>query len=162
MSKRDNLQWILQHTQGATRRVIDDINDDESLARGRDNLLHIRWQTGHIALHAGLLLRILGADPALPDGWNDLFGRGCDFRDSYDAYPTMDELRAKLYGIYDQINARLAEMDDNDLDRILQNNAVFNDTSVFNNAQFLSNHEFYHVGKIQVLRRILGRERPFG
>ncbi|HUU46818.1 MAG TPA: DinB family protein [Acidobacteriota bacterium] len=160
--KKSNLQFLVDANQTAVRRLIDDVTEDESLVRGQDNLLHIRWNVGHIVYNAFLVLRTLGIDAPLPGGWHELFRRGCDFSEDADAYPSMAELREKLCAYYDQINARLAVLTDTDLDGIQDSEPVFEDTSALNTSLFFCTHEFYHAGQIAVMRRILGRERTFG
>jgi hypothetical protein len=162
MSAKPNLQFLLSSNQGAMRRLIDDVTDDESLVRGKDDRMHIRWQTGHIVYNAWLILRTLGVKVEMPDGWYDLYKRGCDFAIDGDAYPSMDALRKQLYAYYDQINAHLAKLDDAELEKVLDPESVFKDVNALNTALFFCTHEFYHAGQIASLRRILGRDQPFG
>ncbi len=74
----------------------------------------------------------------------------------------MAEIRVKLYALYDQINTRVSELRDADLDGILDEEPIFENTSALNTVLFFCTHEFYHAGQIAVMRRILGRERSFG
>ncbi len=161
MAKKENLLFLLGSNESAVRRLVDDVTDEESLVRGKDNLQHIRWQTGHLVYNAYLILRSLGEPGSLPDNWDTLFRRGCGFSDDANMYPSMAELRDKLYWFYDQIKARASKMSDDELDQVLDPEPVF-DTGAMNAALFFCTHEFYHAGQIVIIRRILGRERPFG
>jgi uncharacterized damage-inducible protein DinB len=161
MGKKENLRFALDSTRSAVGRLIDDITDEESLFRGKDNLQHIRWQTGHIVYGAYLMLRTLGQAAPLPDGWYDLFHRGCTFTEDTSVYPAMAELRGKLSWYNEQITRRLETLADAELDTTLDPEPIF-ETSAFNTVSFLNAHAFYHAGQIAVIRRLLGRERSFG
>lgn len=161
MEKKENLRFILKSNQSMMGRLIDDITEDESLVCGRDDLLHIRWQTGHLVYHAWLILRSLGGVGEISDSWVALFRRGCDPAEEDTAYPSMAELKQKFGELRQDTMTRLDELTDNDLDRALDAKPVF-DTGAMNTVLFLCGHEFYHAGQIAVMRRILGRERSFG
>jgi len=161
MSKKENLKYSLATNQRGVRALIDDISEEESLERGKDNLQHIRWQTGHLVYNAFDTLKSLGGEAEIPEQWRVLFNRGCEWNDDPSVYPSMAELRTKLYSFYAQINQRLEEMSDSDLDVELWKELGF-ETTAMNTAIFFNKHEFYHMGQIAVIRRILGRERSFG
>jgi len=161
MSKKENLRFALNSTRSAVGKLIDDITDEESLFRGKDQLQHIRWQTGHIVYGAHLILRTLGETVPLPDGWHDLFHRGCTFAEGTTVYPSMAEMRDKLKWYDEKISARLGELTDAELDTTLDAEPIF-ETSALNAALFLNAHAFYHAGQIAIIRKLLGRERAFG
>lgn len=144
------------------RRLLDDVSEEESLVRGADKLMHIRWPAGHLVWGARVTLQTLGADCALPPEWVALFGRGAPFNEDDRAYPTMSDLRNKLYQLHGEIGEHLAGMDTADLEKTLDSDPVFHDTDAVKTALSLCTHDFYHAGQIAVMRRILGRERPFG
>jgi uncharacterized damage-inducible protein DinB len=161
MSKKENLKYSLATNQRGVRALIDDISETESLERGKDNLQHIRWLTGHLVTNAYQILKTLGGEADYPEQWLTLFKRGCGWHDDPSVYPPMAELKTRLYALYAQINQRLEEMPEEDLDRELWKEAGFQ-TSAMNTATFFCKHEFYHMGQIAAIRRILGRERSFG
>ncbi len=161
MDKKENLRFLLNSNRSAVSKLIADITDEESLFRGKDNLQHICWQTGHIVYNSYLVLRTLGEHVPLPDGWYDMFKRGCEFVEDSTVYPTMATLIEKLNWYNDQITKRLDALTDTDLDNTLDAEPVF-DTSAMNAALFFCTHEFYHAGQIATIRRLLGRERSFG
>jgi hypothetical protein len=161
MPKRDNLTYLLQVNLMALKRLLDDVTEEESLERGRDNLPHIRWLTGHLVYSAGMTARQLGADYE-PDGAYDrLFGRGSEVTDDAGIYPPFSELREELYELHDKAIAAASVATDEELDADLPKEAGF-EATLMNAAQFLCMHTFYHAGQIAQLRRSLGRERSFG
>jgi len=161
MSKKENLKYSLETNQRGVRALVDDISEEDSLERGKDNLQHIRWQTGHIAYNAFDTLKSLGGEAEIPEQWRTLFNRGCKWSDDPRVYPSMTELRTKLYSLCAQINQHLEDMPEADLDVELWKELGF-ETTAMNTAIFFCKHEFYHMGQIAVIRRFLGRERSFG
>jgi uncharacterized damage-inducible protein DinB len=160
MDKKENLRYLLESNHGAVRRLIDDVSDEESMFRGKDNLNHIRWHTGHIAYCANIVLRLMGEEGAFPEPWEKLFGGGSEINDKPSAYPSMPELREKLYSIYDQTDKALDKISTDDLDREIEAGSDRKITPM-NGALFFCAHEFYHCGQIANLRKILGREPLF-
>lgn len=161
MGKRENLRFLFKSNHGAARKLIDDITEDESMFRGKDNINHICWQTGHLVYNAGLILNILGDNSAIPEKWIELFKRGAEFHDDNSVYPAMSELKKKLYSLYEQLSCALDGITDAFLDEKIDIVPGWNETRM-NGILFFCTHEFYHCGQIVIIRRLLGREQPFG
>ena len=161
MTKKENLMVLLKSNHGAVRKLIDDIDDDESMFCGKDNRNHIRWLTGHLVYNAGNILKVLGVEDTVPKEWLKLFGRESEISDNPNSYPSISELKSKLYFLYEQIYEMLNEMADSDLDRKIEPFPKWQ-TTAMDAVLFLCTHEFYHAGQITTILRILGRERPFG
>lgn len=162
MDRKSDLQFLLDSNQTAVRRLIDDVSEEESLVRGKDDLQHIRWCTGHLVYGAYLLLKTLGIEDPMPEGWHDLFCYGCEFQDDGSRYPSMAALRERLSAYHEQINSRIADLSDADLEGTLASKPPFENMNAISTSLLLCKHEFYHAGQIAVMRRILGRERTFG
>jgi len=161
MERKDNLRYLFESNHSAVRRLLDDISEDESMKRGKDNISHIRWQTGHLVYSATLTLKMLHDSAEIPEPWYALFGRGSKISDNAKDYPSQKELRDKLYELYDLMEKRLDTITDKELDSKAIIVPGFEPTSC-NGALFFCTHEFYHAGQIAVLRKVLGRERAFG
>lgn len=161
MTKKENLMILLKSNHGAVRKLIDDIDDDESMVCGKDNRNHIRWLTGHLVDNAGNILKVMGAENAVSEKWLKLFGRESETSDNPNNYPSMAELKSKLYSLYKQIYEMLNKMTGSDLDRNIEPFPKWR-TTAMDAVLFLCTHEFYHAGQITTMLRILGRERPFG
>ena len=161
MERKENLRYLFKSNHGAVRILLDDITEEESMVRGKDNISHIRWQTGHLLYSAALTLKMLHDTTDIPESWYTLFGRGSDISDSADDYPSMKELRDKLYILYDRMEKRLNTITDEEFDKQVIIAPGFEPTSL-NGTLFFCTHEFYHAGQIAILRKMLGRERSFG
>lgn len=160
MPKSDNLQYLIDTNRAALKRLLDDVSEEESLQRGNDNLLHIRWQTGHLVHSMGSMVRVLGQAYEHPEGYEKLFAAGSEISDDPSIYPNFAALRQQLYDLHDQAHIAAGRLSDPDLDRDLPRPSG-QKMKVMDAAQFLCMHTFYHAGQITVIRRILGRERPF-
>jgi uncharacterized damage-inducible protein DinB len=161
MSKKENLETLLQSTRGVVGKLLDGITEEESMLRGKDNVNHIRWQAGHIVYCAYIRLKCLHADIPFPDGYQKMFGGGSIPSDNPGDYPTMEKLREELYDLHDKTLKQLATLNDADLDRTVSLGENRNPKSI-DTALFFCAHEFYHAGQIATLNRVLGRERAFG
>lgn len=162
MTKSENLLHMVRFNNRALRGLLDDITEEESLVRGQDGLLHIRWLTGHVLSTTNMMLGALACPPIdFPPSYKQLFDRGSALTDDPTAYPPLATLRSQLYDLYDRIIDVLPNVSDDDLDEPLPKEAGF-DALRINAASFLCMHAFYHCGQIAMIRRILGRERSFG
>jgi hypothetical protein len=161
MTKKENLVILLKSNHDAVRMLIDDIDDVESVIRGKDNRNHIRWLTGHLVDNTGNILKVLGVENAVSEEWRKLFGRGSEISDNSNTYPSISELRGDLYSLYKQIYETLNRMADSDLDKNITPFPGWQ-TTPMDATLFLCTHEFYHAGQITAMVRIIGRKRPFG
>jgi uncharacterized damage-inducible protein DinB len=161
MERKENLRYLFESNHSAVRRLLDDITEDESMVCGKDNISHIRWQTGHMVYSAALTLKMLHDTADIPELWHTLFGRGSTISDNADEYPSLKELRDKLYDLYDQMEKRLDTITDEDFDKQAIIAPGFEPTSC-NGTLFFCTHEFYHAGQIAIIRKVLGRDRAFG
>lgn len=161
MTKKENLIALLKSNHSAVKRLINDIDDDESMVRGKDNNNHIRWLTGHLVDNAGNTLKVLGVENVVSKEWLKLFGRGSEIIDDPNTYPSISQLKRNLYSLYEQIYETLNKMTDSDLDRNIEPFPGWQTTPI-DAALFFCTHEFYHAGQITIKLRVLGRNRPFG
>lgn len=163
MAVRDNLLYMLNVNKGALHKLLDDVSEEESMERGKDNTPHIRWQTGHLAHTCGWGAGLLSGehDFLQSDQYKELFGGGSEVSDDPAAYPPFSQLRDELYEAIDKSIAAAGEMTDEQLEADVPEGQGPK-SSIINVAQFLCMHAFYHAGQITQLRRVMGRERPFG
>jgi hypothetical protein len=159
--KRDTLKSHVVTTQSMIRRLVDDINDEESMMTLGNNPNHIKWLTGHLVFTAMLAGTAAGGKLAMPEGWGDIFRRGSQSPDKTAVFPAMPAVRGVLYEFQDKVQGALDQADDEFLDakRIIAPN--WEDTPV-NAILFFCAHDFYHAGQIVMIRRAIGRERSFG
>ena len=161
MAKKDNLKFLVGSNYSAVKKLIDDVSEEESVLRIGNIANHIRWQTGHIVNSADFMSRMLGEDGSVPDKWNELFQRGSEFCEDDSEYPSMSELKEKLYSLYDRLPKTLEDKSDTFLDEEIEIVPGWKETRM-NGFLFFGEHTFYHCGQIAMMIRSIGRERPFG
>ncbi|HOD67137.1 MAG TPA: DinB family protein [candidate division Zixibacteria bacterium] len=162
MTNSENLLYMMRINQRALKALLDDITEEESMVRGRDSLLHIRWLTGHLVYNVNHVLAMIGSLPVmLPSSYKQLFDRGSAITNDPKAYPSLAALRSELLDLHDRLIDVLPGVSDDDLDEPLPKDAGFNAVRL-NAASFMCMHTFYHCGQIAMIRRVLGRERSFG
>ena len=161
MDKKESLKKLLLSNHDTVKKLIDDIGEEESMRHDYEFCNHIRWQTGHLIDSARIMLTLLGKDEKIPDEWPKLFGYKSKIFENASIYPSMGDLREKLYFLYDQMISALDNIASDDLDKIVELGEDWKVTPL-EGLNFLCRHEFYHCGQITVMRRVIGRERPFG
>lgn len=161
MDNKENLKKLLISNHDTVKKLIDDIGEEESMRHDYEFCNHIRWQTGHLIDSARIMLKLLGKDENIPDEWPKLFGYKSKIFENASIYPSMSELKEKLYFLYDQMISALDKIASDDLDKIVELGEDWKVTP-YDGLNFLCRHEFYHCGQITVMRRVMGREQPFG
>jgi len=161
MARKDNLEYFFKSIYGALMRLLDDITEDESLVRGKDKFNNIRWQVGHMAYSAAIILKALKGGDVVPEKWGKIFGGGAEFKDGPDSYPTVSEMRDVLYRAHEEMYTALSAIPENELYEKSEILPGCNEVRM-NAILFLCAHEFYHCGQVANLRKVLGRERSFG
>jgi len=161
MDKKVNLKKLLKSNHCAIRALLDDISDEESMRHDYEHCNHIRWQTGHLVYSATLSLKLLGETSDVSEEWIKLFGGGPKIIDNASIYPNMAQLRDKLYALYEDIYRALDKTTIEYLDMEIEFLPKWKTTPI-DGILFFCTHEFYHAGQITVMRRVLGRDRPFG
>lgn len=161
MDNKENLKKLLISNHDTVKKLIDDIGEEESMRHDYEFCNHIRWQTGHLIDSARIMLKLLGKDEKIPDEWPKLFGYKSKIFENASIYPSMSELKEKLYFLYDQMISALDKIASDDLDKIVELGEDWKVTP-YDGLNFLCRHEFYHCGQITVMRRVMGREQPFG
>jgi hypothetical protein len=151
--------WNLAYAEALTRDV-DAALWARSGGPGLEN--HPAWTLGHLVTGSALVAQDLGADPALPDGWRDLFERrGPDDPRRPDAdatrYPPREALWAELARLHGAVTsavrgARPEYLEKREawrFDGYLPTNA---DALLF----MLVAHENVHLGQLGCWRRRFG------
>lgn len=118
---------------------------------------HIIWTLGHLAItnqwFAGLLD---GEPPALPDGYNELFGYKSKPNPDLAAYPPYDEVRQQYEAAFARLIRAADALRDSDLTISC---AAESGGFAKDKAEVLERavwHEGWHGGQVSALRRSLG------
>jgi len=161
MGTKEILRKLLQSGHGSTRAMLDDITEEESIQRGGTGVNHIRWQTGHLVYGAKMILDLLKNPVEFTDDWRTLFAGGSTLSDNPSDYPPFEILRSRLYELHGQMIAALDRCSDDDLTAAVKLEDKW-DTNPVDGLAFLSQHDYYHLGQVAVVRKALGRQRAFG
>ena len=161
MDNKEILKKLLQSGHCSARAMLDDITDDETMQTGSTGTNHIRWQTGHLIYSAKLIFDLLGKPIEFSDEWRNLFAGGSTLSDNPDTYPPFETLRSQLYELHDKMIETLDGVSGDDLTVTVKLDGKW-DTVPIHGIAFLSQHDYYHLGQIAIVRKALGRERTFG
>jgi hypothetical protein len=163
MDDRALLQHQLTVSQQILKRSLHGISEEE--ARSTPNSLSpIVWQAGHIALGdfgfaRGDLGFVVGADVApagiLPDNSAALFKTGTG---GAAAYPPFGDVVGSVDASHDALVRAVAEADLSTPNK--GPGGLWNTRAEA--FAFAVTHRWYHVGKINTLRALLGKPRLFG
>jgi uncharacterized damage-inducible protein DinB len=159
MPIRDQVQYMIETNQQVAKRLLDDIDEEESMARGGHGFNHIRWQAGHLLYSCAYVLSLFGDTSEDLEQLKKDFGGGTEISDDPSAYPSLADLRDRLYHAHDRAISRAKEMADADFDKDVGDGE--NKHPIWQSVIFLCMHGFYHAGQVVQTRKILGRERPF-
>lgn len=147
--------------QGAIRKLLEDVTEDESFVTIGDSPNHICWQTGHLLFTASLRLQALGATTDIPREWVTMFSRGAKNPGDRSAVPPFVDLRTTLLSAYVQADEAVADISDEYLDSEIAIFPTWKDRALHYITFFLT-HDFYHAGQVAMIRRYLGRTGTFG
>jgi hypothetical protein len=154
MSQKKYLQGIIKTNQDIIKKYLEDFNEEESLVRVADLINHLRWQTGHLAFYADLTAKILGGEGSFPEEWDHFKGGEPLKEDGW--YPPYEEIRNKLFGLFDKTNEFLDKIPDAALDEEIEPVPKWK-TVRMEGLLFLCTHDLYHVGQIVLIRKSLGK-----
>ena len=117
------------------------------------------WLLGHVVVHRGQVLKILGVD--WNSSWASLFAPGSLRVDDAD-YPTVDEMRAAWDEISQQLNSTLREPAPDVLTKAAPQGAPSFDKTMSGAVAFYAFHDTYHTGQVSFLRKWLGYGQTIG
>lgn len=161
MDIKDYLKYMLDEGFPYIKQAIEDISDEESLEQGGLTINHIRWNAGHLLRSAGMMAELLGERHNIPEAWSQVFTWATELSKDTSVYPSMQEIRDKLSETYDLISEALVKIPVQELEIEKEISPEWKATPA-QALLFFFKHEFYHLGQIATLRKILGRERMYG
>lgn len=161
MSEIKRIRTLLDMVHGSTKKVVKGITDEESMHRGKDGVNHIRWLMGHILYEGMARLKCMHSDIDLPEDYKKLFGYGSELSENPGDYPNMDTLLREFDELHERTLKQWDTLSEEDLDKIVDLGDDWK-AACAEAVVYLCLHEFYHVGQITTMTRILGRDKPFG
>ena len=160
MAIKDHLLNMISSNQFMAKKLLDDVSEEDSMARGKDNFNHIRWQVGHMLYADTYALSLVGGELKSDTDFDKLFGGGSVCSDNPSDYPAYAELRDHLFAVYDMLNEAVEKASDADLEKPTDEKEKADPK--WKTISFMMMHDFYHSGQVVHIRKVLGRDRPFG
>ena len=146
------------NTDIASKAVADVATEDWFRTPGNDSN-HLMWVMGHLVVHRGMTLKLLGGQWDTP--WAPLFARGAE-RVADQEYPSADEIK----NAWQQVSSDLLSAVRNAPADLLSNASAAGspsfDGKVSGNVALLAFHDAYHAGQVGYLRKWLGYGQTVG
>ena len=160
MAIKDHLLHMISINHFAAKKLLDDISEEDSMARGSDGFNHIRWQVGHMLYADTYALSLVHDELKSNNEFDKIFGGGSVCSDNPSDYPAYAELRDHLFAVYDLLGEAVENASEADLSKIAGEGK--DAEPVWKTITFMMMHDFYHCGQVVHIRKVLGRDRPFG
>ena len=140
------------------KRLVGDIPDDQMCAQPHGLVNHPTWSLGHLILSANGVGQMIGIEPAVPEGWDELFKSGGTPSGDSAAQPSKSELLAELEKVHERWKAALPGVDAAVLDAEHPNKdyRAYFPTVGSMVAFIMTSHEMDHLGQIAAWRRAAG------
>lgn len=146
---------VLERNQWVIKAQTDGLSQDESLLQLPRNGNCLNWVLGHIAVHRDKVLPLLGLELVLDEAAVELCRYGSEpIRENSEALPL-----EKLLEVLDQIQERMAAgLGQVSLDELAALHDEERGHRVGDRIEFLLWHEAYHVGQLEYLRQLAGKD----
>ena len=154
-----NISGMFRTNTDIINKAIADVRTEDWFRMPGDDSNHMMWLLGHVVLHRGQVLNVLGVD--WNSSWASLFARGSQRVDDAD-YPAVDEMRAAWDEISQQLNSTLREPAPDVLSKAAPQGAPSFDKTMSGAVAFYAFHDTYHTGQVSFLRKWLGYGQTIG
>ncbi|MEN8172362.1 MAG: DinB family protein [Chloroflexota bacterium] len=132
-----------------------DLTNQESLIQLPFRSNCFNWVMGHIVVHRDKALEALGENPTLSPDESDVYRRGSDpILDEESAIP-LSRLIEAFNKSQEILLGRLANTPEENLGKIWDQE---NEISIGGRLIFLQWHEAYHIGQLEILRQLAGKD----
>ena len=140
------------------RRLVADLTAEQMCEQPHGVVNHPAWSLGHLASASVGVLKALGHDASLPDGWGDAFKTGGIPSHDPSVFPSKDELLSTLESLHDRVSAVVTAADPATLatphphEGTRKYFPTIGDMVVF----LMTSHEMDHLGQLAAWRRAMG------
>lgn len=151
---------MLEVNRTTSKQLLENISEEDSMFRGKDQRNHIRWLAGHMFYCNSEVLTFLGDKDDDYKKSEKLFAYGSQISDDASSYPSLAELKEKLNSVYEKAAKLIESAADGDLEKEVGEGE--NKRTLWQMLTGYFMHDYYHMGQITNISRALGRDRPFG
>ena len=140
------------------KRLIGDLNAEQMCQQPHGLVNHPTWSLGHLASASVGVLKALGHDASLPDGWGDVFKTGGIPSGDAAVYPSKEALLSTLEALHDRVSTAVQSADPAALatphphEGTRKYFPTIGDMVVF----LMTSHEMDHLGQVAAWRRAMG------
>jgi len=146
------IAMIFSFNEPFVYQALNGLTHDELWRAPSDRNNSMLWVAGHVVQTRGMLLSFLG-EP-VDTGWGKLFDRGAALADRTQ-YPSRDEIERMMRTLSPRLNAKLAMLADDALNRPATMQVPGTKT-VADELAFFAFHDAYHIGQLAYIRKSLG------
>lgn len=140
------------------KRLVGDLTAEQMCQQASGVVNHPAWSLGHLAGASAMLLKTLGHDATLPEGWDDVFKTGGIPSGDASIFPSKDELIAALESLHERVAAAVETVAPATLaaphphEGMRKYFPTVGDMVVF----LMTSHEMDHLGQLAAWRRAMG------
>lgn len=146
-------------THEVVRRNVEGLTQEESLIQPNPGGNCLNWVVGHLVAIYDQALPLLGQKPVREDGSLKRYDRGTPPLENPAEALELSELMSIWKEATDRVQAGLATLSPEDLDRPAPHSPSNNpDETVRSLLSTIFFHQAYHAGQTGILRRIAGKE----
>jgi len=154
-----NIEGMFKTNTDIVNKAIGDVGAEDWFRSPGDDSNHLMWVMGHLIVHRGRALQILGGD--WDASWAPLFARGAQ-RVGDTEYPSSAEMQQ----MWNQVSTELCAAVRNAPPDVLAQQAPPGppsfDGKLSGTIAFFAFHDAYHSGQVSYLRKWLGYGQTVG
>ena len=157
-SEFTNVKGMFKINTDLVNKAIADVAAEDWFRKPGDDSNHLMWVMGHLIVHRGRTLKLLGEQ--WDTSWASLFARGVQRVDDAE-YPSSDEMRSAWNQVSADLSAALSNAPAEVLSQAAPKGPTF-DGKLSGSVAFLAFHDAYHAGQVSYLRKWLGYGQTVG
>jgi hypothetical protein len=154
-----NIKGMYKVNTDIINMAIADVKTEDWFRTPGDDSNHLMWLLGHIVVHRGKVLTMLGAD--WNTSWAPLFARGAQRGDAAQ-YPSVEEMREAWNQVSEQLKATLNGSSAEMLGSAPPEGFPSFDKQVGGSVAFFAFHDCYHTRQMSFIRKWLGYGQTVG
>lgn len=158
MNTASAIATTLRGSMRIVKKYIEDFSAEEMSERPAEGCHPVAWQLGHLISSQAFLLNLVcpEANPGLPEGFHEQYAKGTD-ENPNQTYQTAQEYIELFDRVNQAVEAELAKLSDEDLDRPAPEKFRERFPSIGHLYILMATHPLMHAGQFVPVRRKLGK-----
>lgn len=154
-----NITGMFKANTDIVNKAIADVEPDHWFRKPGDDSNHLTWVLGHLIVHRGHTLKMLGVD--WDNNWTHLFARGSE-QLADEKYPSVDDMRSAWQDVSDRLSAALKNPAEGVMTQEAPKGPPSFDGKLSGTVAFFAFHDTYHAGQVSFLKKWLGYGQTVG